>query len=371
MTRERFIAQVLKELAQFRRDKLTVALAFLLPMLSFFVFGYGVRLEEKDIPLTVQDFDNSPLSRAYVERLFANLQFTQVPFKGADPIRGAVDDWTAQAAIIIPSEFSRTFKSGKSAPVEVLIDGTDVNNARVIKNSIIATTNGFQNALLYGQVKPPIVPDVRIWFNPGREESLYVVPGAIGVILWIYPSLLAALAMVREKEQGTILQAYASSISAFELIGGKAVAYWLIGISEAIVVMLMAKLFFGIGLVIEPSSFIVGTLIFILDSVIFGLAIGTGVTTQNAAVQAVAFAGFTTALLLSGFLYPLRNIQFPFNYVSLIVPARYYLLIARDAYVRGAGWSSVGWCSLVLVLFGLFYARLCHKRMGKMQIKSG
>jgi ABC-2 type transport system permease protein len=367
---KRLWAQVLKELAQFRRDKLTLALAFVLPVLSFFVFGYGVRLEEKDIPITIQDFDNSPLSREYTDRFFSNIQFRRVAFSGSDPVKGAVDSGKAQAAIIIPPEFSRKFKAGHASPVEVLIDGTDVNNARVIKNSILATTLFFQDTLKYGNSASLIDPEVRIWFNPGRKEPLYVVPGAIGVILWIYPSLLAALAMVREKEQGTILQAYASSISAFELLGGKAVAYWFIGMCEMVVVMVMAYLCFGLWFVVEPTSFIVGTVIFVLDSVLFGLMIGTGVATQQAAVQAVAFAGFTTALLLSGVLYPLRNIRFPFDLVSLIVPARYYLIVSRDAFVRGSGWLGVGIFPLILCLFGLFYARICYKRMGKMQMKS-
>src|ERR1700676_132149 len=106
MTAKRIWAQVTKELAQFRRDKLTVALAFVLPVLSFFVFGYGVRLEEKDIPLALQDFDNSPLSRAYAERLFQNIQFSPVAVGNKDPIKGAIDVGRAQAAIVIPPEFS-------------------------------------------------------------------------------------------------------------------------------------------------------------------------------------------------------------------------------------------------------------------------
>ncbi len=365
---KRLWAQAVKELAQFRRDKLTVALAFVLPVLSFFIFGYGVRLEQKDIPIAIQDQDNTPLSRGLTERLVNNAQMKAIGFKG-DPIHGAVDPARAQAAIIIPPDFTRMFKSGSDAAFQVLIDGSDVNNARVIKNSVLATTNFFAEQLTYGYREPLLTTNIRIWFNPGREESLYVVPGAIGLILWIYPSLLASLAMVKEKEQGTILQAYASSISPLELVGGKALAYLFVGIAEWLLTMFLAWLCFGITFAGDPTPFLLGSLIFIFDSVLFGLVIGSGVATQSAAVQAVAFAGFTTALLLSGFLYPIRNIRFPFDYVSLIVPARYYLVISRDAFVRGSGWPGVWLMMLALVAFAFVYIMVARRRMGSMQIK--
>lgn len=366
---KRIWTQALKELAQFRRDKLTVALAFVLPLLTFLIFGYAIRLEQKDIPISLQDFDNSPLSRAYAERLFATEQLRGVSYKGGDVVKATLDRGLTQAAVIIPPEFSRKFKAGLDSPIEVLIDGTDVNNARVIKNSIVASTQFFQQTLAPPARGPQIKADIRLWFNPGRKESLYVIPGVIALVLWIYPSMLSALAMVREKEQGTILQAYASSITAIELILGKALAYVFIGICEGIMLIILGFILFGLTFASDPTPFILSSLLYVFDSVLFGLTVGTGVKTQNAAVQAVATGGFTTAFLLSGFMYPLRNIKFPFNYVSIIVPARYFVSISRDAFVRGSGWVGTWYMPLALLAFAVVYLRICHKRLHKMQLE--
>jgi ABC-2 type transport system permease protein len=365
---KRVLAQVKKEISQFLRDRLTVALAFVLPLLTYVIFGYAVRLEEKDIPITVQDFDKSTLSRGLADRLFSNAQMRSADVHPGEIVHNAVDTGRAQAVVIIPPDFSRRFEAKLVAPIEVLIDGTDVNNARVIKNSVLATVQSYQDSLKFESRNTPIHASIRIWFNPGRLESLYVVPGVIGLCLWIYPSLLAALAIVREKEQGTILQAYASSITSVELLAGKALAYLLIGLAIAVMLISLGCILFDLRFAGDPTPYLVSTVIFVLDSVVFGLMIGSGVTTQAAAVQGVAFAGFTTALLLSGFLYPLRNIQFPFNYVSYMVPARYYMMLSRDAFVRGSGWAGLWYVPLLLLLFFFLYFRVCNKRFSSMQI---
>jgi ABC-2 type transport system permease protein len=366
---KRIIAQIQKEIRQFLRDRLTVALAFVLPLITLLILGYAIRLEEKNISIAIQDEDNSPLSRAFTERLLATDQLEGESYTSHDILHSAIDTGRAQAAIIIPPEFSRRFKAGRTASIEVIIDGTDVNNARVIRNSVLAVTQQFQISLQQGPHSPPIKADIRLWFNPGRKESLYVVPGTFGLILWIYPNLLAAIALAREKEQGTILQAYASSITAFELIVGKALAYLIIGISISTFVVVIGMILFQLRFVGDPTPFLVGTALFVLDSVLFGLMIGSITTTQNAAVQAVAFAGFTPALLLSGFLYPLRNIKYPFNYLSYIFPTRYYMPLARDSFVRGAGWTSLWGLVLLFVLFaGIYFLRTKH-RMNRMQLE--
>ncbi len=365
---KRIIAQAQKEINQFLRDKLTVALAYVLPLMTLILMGYAIRLEEKNIPIAIQDLDNSPLSRGFTERLSATTQLDLVSYKGHDVLRNAIDRDIAQAGIIIPPEFSRKFKAGLTAPYQLIIDGTDVNNARVIKNSVLATTSQFQQSIDYAYHPPAIKTETRLWFNPGRKESLYIVPGTIGLILWIYPTLLAALALAREKEQGTILQAYASSISAFELITGKAIAYLIIGLSIAALTTIISMFLFHLRFIGDPTPFLIGTTFFVLDAVLFGLMIATRVNNQNAAVQAVAFGGFVTALLLSGFLYPLRNIKFPFNYVSYLFPARYYMVLARDSFVRGAGWPSVWPLVILFFVFMALYFIVCIRRMHKMQL---
>ncbi|NJO40857.1 MAG: ABC transporter permease [Cyanobacteria bacterium RU_5_0] len=365
---KRVLSQCVKELAQFRRDRLTVALAFLLPLLTLFIFGYAIRLEAKNIPIAIQDFDNTALSRSYIERLFATNQFEPVSWEQSGSPQQAIDRGIVKAGVIIPSDFSRQIKRGQPSSIQVLVDGTDVNNARVIKNSIQATNRFFlrNSGLQPDQLR--ISPRTRIWFNPGRKESLYIVPGTCAVILWIYPSLLSSVAMVREKEQGTIVQVYASSLSAVEFILGKALAYLLVGLGEAIVIIGISVILFNLRFAGDPTPFLIATPLFILVSTIFGLMVGTRASNQNAAVQAVATIGFLTAFLLSGFIYPLSNIPFPLSLVTTIIPTRYYIPIVRDAFVRGTGWIGIWLNILMLIILGLLLFNATRRNLSRMQL---
>jgi ABC-2 type transport system permease protein len=367
---QRIFSQCVKELSQFRRDRLTLSLAFILPLMTLIIFGFAIRLEVKDIPLTIQDLDNTPLSRAYIERLFATNKFVAAPeqFQGYKAPELLIDRGIAKAAIIIPSGFNTQVKNTKSSPIQVLIDATDTNNARVVNNIIQATTKAFLRSSQIQLIPDKIIPKIRIWFNPGRKESLYIVPGVYALILWVYPSLLTAIAMVREKEQGTMLQVYASDLEATELLLGKGLAYLIVAIGQSFCIMFLGAVIWGLQFAGSAMPLILGTLIFTADAVAFGLLIGVKASNQNAAIQVVSLIGFLTALLLSGFIYPLSNIPFPLSLVSNIVPARYYIEITRDAYVRGTGWAGV-WVSLsMLIILGLFLFSIAKAGLKKMQL---
>lgn len=367
----RILAQCRKELLQFRRDRLTLGLAFLLPLLTLLIFGFAIRLETKVIPIVVQDFDRSPLSAAYTDRLFATDQFRPASWRGGDPVADAIDRGLAKAAVIIPPEFSRRLKAGQPVEVQVLVDGTDTNNARVIRNGIQGTTAFFLSEKELLADPPPVQALTRLWFNPGRKESLYIVPGVYAVVLWIFPSLLAAIAMVKEKDKGTILQVYASGIRAPELLLGKALAYLLVGESMAVVVMGLGGLIFQLGFAGDPSPLLVGTTLYLAAAVLFGLLLGVRSANQNAAVQGVSLVGFLSALLLSGFIYPLSNIPPPLSLVSALIPARYFIVISRDAFVRGTGWAGV-WLDVLmtLALAALLYV-VTLRSLGSLQLADG
>ncbi len=367
MTFKRIWAQCVKEISQFRRDRLTVALAFLLPFVTLLVFGFAIRLETKNIPLVVQDFDNSSLSRAYIERLYATNQLEPVRWSGRDPIHDAINPGLASAAVIIPPDFSRRLKEGKTSTVQVLIDGSDVANARVIKNSIRATNNFFLKTENLLPKQSLITSRARVWFNPGRQESLYIVPGVLAVNLVLYPSLLAAIAMVRDKEEGTVVQVYASSASAAELLLGKGLAYLLIALSEAVFLMISAALIFGLRLAGDPMPLLLGTPLFLATSVLIGLFVGARSNSQSAAVQAVGATNALTAMLLSGFIYPISNIPWPLSLLANLVPVRYYIELTRDSFVRGTGWTGIWYIFPALAALGLMLFWGAWQKLHRMQ----
>jgi ABC-2 type transport system permease protein len=365
---KRILAQCQKELAQFRRDRLTLALAFLLPFITLLIFGYTIRLESKDIPVVVQDFDQTRLSRSYTERLYGTNQFIPCDWSGTDPARDAIDQGIAKAAIIIPPEFSRQVNSGTPVTLQVLVDAADVNNARVIRAGIQSFTNFFLQEEGLISTESTITAKIRLWFNPGRLESLYIVPGTFGVVLWIFPSLLSAIAMVRERDKGTILQVYTSGISGTELLLGKGLAYWLIALSEALIMFALSYLFFGLRFATIPIPLAIGTTLFLADSILFGLMLGVKTGSQAEAVQAVSLVGFITSLLLSGFIYPLTNIPFPLSLIPNIIPARYFIEITRDAFVRGTGFVGVWFNLLMLFVIGFLLLNAAREELDRMQL---
>jgi ABC-2 type transport system permease protein len=369
----RIISQCIKELAQFRRDRLTVALAFILPFMALIIYGFAIRLEAKNIPLYIRDFDMTNTSRAYIERLFATNQFVPITNENLPNFilnnpQAVIDRGVAKVAVIIPPDFSNKIKSDLNTNIQVLVDGSDANNARVIKNSIQATTSNFLQGTQLQTNNNKIVSHIRLWFNPGRQESLFIIPGLYGLILWIFPSLLSAIAMVSEKVDGTILQVYASTLSATEMILGKLLAYLLIGIIQAILMMVAGALIWHLRFAGDFIPLIIGTVIFLADAVAFGLLVGTRAVDRISAIQGVGLLGFLTALLLSGLIYPLSNIPFPLSLVSNIVPARYYIEIGRDAYVRGTGWAGVWFGILILIAIGLLLLNLTRKNLKQMQL---
>lgn len=363
----RALAQTRKELFQFRRDPLTVLLAYALPFVALLMYGFATRLEAKDIPVAIINYDSGKLSREYVDFVCASKQFVPVEWSGRR-ILDPLDQSIAKATLVIPPEFSRKLKAKMHTSVQVLIDGTDVNNARVIKNGFIALTGAFLRQQGLPHREPIVFPKTRLWFNPGRKESLYIVPGAIALVTWIFPALLAAFAMVREKEQGTILQLYASSITALELVLGKAIAYFCIGFVEALIVIAEAIIVFGIPFIGNPLVFLFLTVLYVASGIVFGLWAGTRATNQMAAVQICAMVGFLGSMLLSGFIYPIRNIVYPVSLLSNVVAARYYIEASRDAFVRGGDWLAHWYIPVVLLGLTLFFFLVGVAGMRKMQL---
>ncbi|HEY9758186.1 MAG TPA: ABC transporter permease [Oculatellaceae cyanobacterium] len=364
----RVLIQCKRELLIFARDILTVMLAFLLPSASLVLVGFAIRLEAKSMPIVVQNYDIGSASRELEDRLYANNQVTRVRWKAGDPVKNALDSGIAKMAITIPPEFSRKLKAGEPTSFSVLIDGTDVNNARVLKSGLLGTLTQVAKKEA-GPIAQPVTPVMRIWFNPGRKESLYIVPGAFGFMLWVYPSLLAALSASREREYGTVLQIYSSSIKAWEFIAGKILAFGLIACMQALILFVIAALVFRLHLVSDLPSFLLGTVFFVLTAVTFGVMAGNYSQTQVVAVQLCSNTGMTFSMLFSGYIIPVRDVAFPFNLIAYFVPLKYYILLCRDAFVRGGGWSATWHLPLILSLFMAAMFALSWLRIRNMNLE--
>ena len=368
---KRIIAQARKELTQVFRDRLTVALALVLPLILVVLYGKSISFSVTNMPVAVEDLDQTPRSREYVETIATSLTFRIAELPEEMTIEEALMTEMVRAAVIIHPGFGRDLASDRHTEVQWQIDATDTNTANMLRGYAASLTQAFQQKIgaAGARVEPAVKADMRLWFNPGRETDKYIGPGVIAVVLALFPPLLASLAMSRETEQKTILQVYVSSISAGEYILGKAIAFFVIALAEWVLVVSTGMALFGLGFAGDPTPFLIGTILYLFCNVAFGTMVGSAIPDQASTIQVVAMVCFMLSFLLSGFLFPLSNIPAGIRWISNAVPARYFIEITRDAFVRGGSWPAVWQSEVALALLGSVFLFVAWKKMRRMQVE--
>jgi ABC-2 type transport system permease protein len=383
---KRVTAQVIKELTQLGRDRLTLIMAIGLPLVLLLVFGFSTSLDVNHINLAVQDLNGTRISREYISTFERTNKFNLVVQGSKVNVPRLLDTGQVSAGIIISPEFARDLRRPeREAQVQVLVDGTDANTANIVRAYARATTNAFTEKLrsrsssttnlITENSRPPgsttpVTLQTRLWYNPGLETLKYIGPGALAITVTLFPALLAGLATAKESEQNTITQIYASSMTGAEYLLGKAAAFWLVGMAEVLLTHVESWGFFGLWFAGDPTPVIVGSALYISCVVLWGIFLGANVTSQSAVIQLVSLTAFLLSLQFSGYIYPISNIPSYIGWISALVPARYYILLTRDAYVRGVGWIGV-WSSILALaaLAGLFFF-LAWRKLQKMQVET-
>jgi ABC-2 type transport system permease protein len=367
---KRVLAQVKKELTQLWRDRLTLALALVLPVLLLLLLSKATSLTVKNIPVAVQDLDQTPLSRQYIEAVAGSLSFSVAALPPDTPPERALNENIARAALIIPPHFERSLKQHQPAELQWLIDGTDANTANIMRGKAAAITQAFGAKVQPAATAIPIQTQLRYWFNPGREDLKFFGPGVLAFGMALFPPLLAALALSREGELQTILQVYVSSITATEYLLGKVIAYTLVAWAEWAGGMIILLFGFHLSLAGDPTPLLVTTFFYLLCNTCFGTMLGAAIPNQAAAIQAAQLGGFLTAFLLSGYIYPIENMPAFLRFLSNFVPMRYYLEVIRDAFLRGGGWPAVWPAPIALALLSGFFFFRAWSVMKDMQVKA-
>lgn len=293
-----------------------------------------------------------------------------MPLASNEQPERALDRSEAHAAVIIPEGFERDLRRGIGTEVQWLLDGADANTATNMRNHANTITQAFNRQLGPEGQRPAVVARERFWFNPGNDEDQFVGPGIFAVGLALFPPLLAALAVSREGEQKTILQVYVSSISAHEYLLGKILAFIIIAAAEWALTLGLALVNFGLWFKGDPTPFLVSSFLFLFCSVAFGAMIGARIPDRAAAIQAIQNTGFLLSYLLSGFIFPVENIPVYVRWVSYLIPARYYIEVTRDAFVRGGGWPAVWYVPVALVILSTVYFVSAWARMRHMQVEA-
>ncbi len=374
----RILAQARKELTQLVRDRLALGLVLVLPLCLTALLGTSISLTVTDIPIVIQDLDQTPLSRRYADMFRSSLTFRVVTLPPATSPATMLDWGATRAALIIPEHFERQIRRGRPAEAQVLVDATDGNTARLTRGSAGAITRAFAQQLaqtgtgatIQTATGATIQTATRLWFNPGREPGKFYGPGFLVLGLSIFPTVIAALAMSREGEQKTILQVYVSSISAHEFLLGKILAGMAIGLAQCLLGVGLMYTLFGLQFAGDPTPFVAGSVLYVFCMAAFASLVGAAIPNQAAAVQAVALGGFLLSFLLSGLIFPIENIPDGLRWVSNLVQARYYVVIVRDAFLQGGGWPAVWWAVLAVGAIGLVFYTLAWRSMRRMQVKA-
>lgn len=364
----RIVAQTRKELTQIVRDWRTFLLALILPLILLMLLGNAISLSVTDMPMVVQDLDDSPASRQLIDGFRSSLTFRVVRWPtNQQPVEALTTD-TARAALIVPTHFERNLQRRADAPVQIIVDASDANTARLIagySSQIVAA----HNRTIIGSAGQPVQAAIRLWYNPGRSSKRFYGPGIFVLALSIFPPLLAALAMAKEEDQKTILQVYVSNIPASEFLFGKVLAFMTVAFAETAVMLLLLFTYFELSFVGDPTPFLVATVLYAFCVASFGTMIGSAISNQAAAMQAVALGGFLLVFLLGGLLFPIENIPASLRWLSHFVWGRYYIEIVRDAFLQGGGWPAVWFKTLIIGVIGVVFFTVAWLSRRRMQLE--
>jgi ABC-2 type transport system permease protein len=365
----RILAQMRKELTQLVRDKMALGLALVLPLTQLILMGSAISLTVADLPIVVQDLDDSPTSRSLIEAFRESNTFHIVPFAADRQPETAFTLNLARAALIIPARFGRDIARGATSPVQVLIDASDSNTARLVSGYSAQITASWNAKNKGGVQVQPVQAAIRFWYNPGRSSKKFYGPGIFVLALSLFPPLLASLASAKEGEQKTILQVYVSSISAHEYLLGKILTFVAVAFCECLLLLTLLFTYFGLNFAGDPTCFIVATILYAFCVSSFGTLIGTAIPNQQVAMQMVMLGGFLLVFMLSGLIYPIQNVPVQIRWLSNFIWGRYYIDIVRDALLQGGGWPAQWWKVLIIGVTGSAFYTLSWRNMRRMQLK--
>ena len=365
---ERIRAVIRKEIRHIRRDRRTIILVVLMPMIQLTIYGYAVNTDVKHLATAVYDEDQSPLSRRLIDAFVQSGYFdVAIRARSATAMHRALDAGKVKAGLHIPPEFARDLLAGRRSALQMVIDGTDSNPANTALNTSRAIVIAFmQEEGLIPAAVMPIDYRPRLWYNPDLKSAFFMVPGLVGLLLQLLIPMITATAIVREKERGNIEQLLVTPIKPYELIVGKLVPYVGIGLFIAVSVIAAAWLLFHVPIRGNPLLLLALTLLFITVCLGLGLFASTIAQNQQQAAQLIMFMA-APSILLSGFIFPREGMPVPIYYLGYAIPLTYFLKIVRGIVLKGLGladlWDAVLPLLLIATLVVAASIRKFHKRL--------
>jgi ABC-2 type transport system permease protein len=363
-----------KEFVQIRRDPRSLGLALAIPVFLLLIFGYGLSLDIDHVRTVVWNQDAcSELTRNFLLNFKNSKYFNIVAYTdNYKDIEHKINSGQVLMALIIPKDFSHYLESGKTAPLQLLVDGSDANTATIAMGYVRSVVSKYNVDLLtetFAQhgLNPPQSVDARtrIWFNMGLTSTWFIVPGVIAMIIMIIAGLLTSICIAREWERGTMEQLISTPVKAPELIIGKFMPYFAIGFLDLSIGVLMARVLFGVPFRGNYLLLIVLSSLFLTGALSQGIFISVVARSQLMASQLATLTTMLPTVLLSGFIYPIFNMPKFIQPVTYLIPARYYIVVLRELFLKGGGISTMWDEALFLLLFASFMLGFAIKRFKK------
>jgi len=368
---------IVKEFLQNRRDRRMVPMIFVAPVVQLVVFGFAVNTDVTDVPLLLVDQDRSAASRDLVARFVHSGYFELVgqAERAADADRWLVTG-RAQLALVIGPGFGADVRGGRSAALQVVVDGSDAASANVALGYAGALIRGFGVELELARLgargaagtagAPGLVElEPRVWYNPDLRSRWFYVPAVLAMVLMVMTMLLSAMGIVREKEIGTLEQIMVTPIRPWQLLVGKLAPFAVIGLIQVPLVTGVAVFGFGVPLRGSFALLLGLTMLFLLSTLGLGLLVSTLVRNQQQAMMGAAFAAMVPMIYLSGLIFPIENMPRAIQLVTYAIPLRYYAEIIRGIFLRGSGLDVLWPEALTLLAMGLAILSLAALRFRK------
>jgi ABC-2 type transport system permease protein len=364
----RLRALVRKEALQIVRDPSSIAIAFLLPMVLLFIFGYGVSLDAKKIPIALVVEAPSGLTASFTAAFAQSPYFDPKLFHFVQEAEQALMKRKVEGIVWLRGNFTETELSMGNAPIGVIVDGVDANNARLIEGYLqgVWATWLEQFATARGKVLDlPVVMEHRIWFNPEVRSRNFLVPGLIAVIMTLIGALLTAMVVAREWERGTMEALMVTPVTVREILLGKLIPYFVLGMGGMTLSVVMAVWLFQVPLRGSLAALFGASALFLIVALGMGLLISTAAKDQFVAGQIAIIATFLPAFILSGFIFDIGSMPATIQGVTHIIAARYFVAILQTLFLAGNVWSLIAINSLALLIMSIVFLALVRWRTRK------
>ena len=371
MNFRRLMAVVRKESLHLVRDWRSLTLALAIPLILILLYGYALTLDLRNVPTVVWDQSRSPESRELLSLFHSSPYFTVKDYSdNYQDLQRALDRGLAMVAVVVPSNFSARVQAERPVKIQIIGDGSDANTSRLAMNyastigAIYGRAVASEQMILKGRggLKQPVELLQRSWYNPGLRSQNVLIPGIIALVMIVVAALLTSTTIAKEWETGTMEQLISTPLRGPELIFGKVLPYFCIGMIDVAMAVLMGKWIFAVPIVGNAALLFAMSALFLTGALFFGLTLSIKLKSQVLANQLAIIAGFLPTLLLSGFVFAIENMPLPLQFLTYIVPARYFIAILRGIYLKGIGLEILWINALFLTIYSIIMIVLANRK---------